>query len=82
MREKEIRPKKIFNKFLDLTTKDIKTYFNGRKVKTKCVACGSNGKFSFKKNNFSYCECNKCKTLFVNPRPEEKAFFEYYKKCG
>ena len=79
MKENEIRPKKIFNKFLDLTSKDIKKYFNGRKVKVKCVACGSGGKFSFKKNNFCYCECGKCKTLFVNPRPDENAFFRYYK---
>ena len=51
MKEKEIRPKKLFKKFLYLASLDIKKYFNKEKVKVNCVACGREGKFSFKKNN-------------------------------
>ena len=79
MKEKEIRPKKLFEKFLNLSHSDIKKYFNVRKKKINCVACGKKGKFSFKKYNFSYCECLNCKTLFVSPRPKEKAFFDYFR---
>tara|TARA_Y100000590_G_scaffold190596_1_gene216938 strand:+ start:6894 stop:7868 length:975 start_codon:yes stop_codon:yes gene_type:complete len=82
MKEKEIRPKKLFEKFLNLSHSDIKKYFNVRKKKINCVACGKKGKFSFKKYNFSYCECLNCKTLFVSPRPKEKAFFDYYTKSS
>ncbi|RUM44907.1 MAG: hypothetical protein DSY46_04410, partial [Hydrogenimonas sp.] len=46
------------------------------------VACGEKGKFSFKKEGFSYYECQKCKTLFVNPRPEENAFLQITKSGG
>ena len=80
MKEKDIRPKKIFEQFLHLTSLDIKKYFNKPKSNINCVACGKKGKFSFKKKNFSYCECLSCKTLFVNPRPRESAFFNYYMK--
>ena len=79
MEEKDIRPKKIFNKFLNLSNSDIKKYFKDKKKKINCVACGGKGKLAFKKNNFSYCECKKCNTLFVNPRPSEEAFFNYYR---
>ena len=78
MKEKEIRPKKLFNKFLYLASKDIKKYFKGKKDKVKCVACKSSGKFTFNKKNFSYYLCSKCRTLYANPRPQEKAFINYY----
>jgi 2-polyprenyl-3-methyl-5-hydroxy-6-metoxy-1,4-benzoquinol methylase len=82
MKEKEIRPKKIFNKFLYLASLDAKKYFNKKKIKVNCVACGSKGKFSFKKNNFSYWVCQDCETLFVNPRPKADAFQNYYTKSS
>ena len=82
MKEKDIRPKKIFDQFLHLTSLDIKKYFSKSKVKINCVACGEKGKFSFKKEGFSYYECQKCKTLFVNPRPKEDSFENFYKKSS
>ena len=82
MKEKEIRPKKLFNKFLNLAKEDIKKYFKGKKIKVKCVACKSKGKFSFNKNNFSYYSCLKCQSLYVNPRPKEEAFINYYTKSS
>ena len=54
MQEKEIRPNKLFKKFLHLAASDVKKYFKDKKIKISCVACGSKGKFSFNKNNFSY----------------------------
>ena len=80
MKERDIRPKKVFDKFLHLTSLDIKKYFSKSKVKINCVACGEKGKFSFKKEGFSYYECQKCQTLFVNPRPKEDSFENFYKK--
>ena len=79
MQEKEIRPRKIFDKFLRLSYLDVKKYFNKKKIKIYCIACGRKGKFSFKKEGFSYHECQKCKTLFVNPRSNEDSFKNYYK---
>ena len=82
LQEKEIRPKKIFNKFLQLASLDIKKYFSRPKNKINCIACGKKGEFSFKKMSFSYYECKKCNSLFVNPRPREKDFINYYKKSA
>tara|TARA_B110000014_G_scaffold246167_1_gene218673 strand:+ start:634 stop:1605 length:972 start_codon:yes stop_codon:yes gene_type:complete len=82
MKEIEIRPKKIFDKFVSLATQDVKKFFNKKKKLIKCVACNKNGKFSFKKNGFSYCLCQNCKTLFVNPRPNEIDFSNYYQKSS
>ena len=82
MKEKDIRPKKIFDKFLQLTSLDAKKYFKGLGKKINCVACGEKGFFSFKKQKFSYYECNKCQTLFVNPRPKIKFFEDFYKKSN
>ena len=65
LQEQDIRPKKIFNKFLHLTSLDIKKYFSKSRDKINCIACGKKGKFSFKKKNFSYYECKKCNSLFV-----------------
>ena len=82
MKEKDIRPKKIFDKFLHLSSLDIRKYFGRPRTKINCVACGKKGKFSFKKRSFSYHECPKCKTLFVNPRPKESSFENFYKKSS
>ena len=82
MEEKEIRPKKIFEKFLQLAALDTKKFFRSSKIKKNCVACGKKGKFSFRKNNFSYYECLTCNTLFVNPRPKENEFLNYYTKSA
>ena len=78
MKEKEIRPLKLFERFLHLSSLDVKKFFYKSTTKVNCVACGRKGQFSFKKKNFSYYECPNCRTLFVNPRPEEKAFLNYY----
>ena len=82
MKERDIRPKKIFDKFLHLTSLDIEKYFRKSKTKINCIACGEKGKFSFKKQNFSYFECPKCNTLFVNPRPKLEYFESFYRKSS
>ena len=53
MREKDIRPKDIFDEYLRLAKKDTKTFFeNAELQEIPCPACGLKGKYSFKKNNF------------------------------
>lgn len=79
MKESEIRPKEIFEEFLRLAKIDTKTYFeNSLRVKIHCPACNSRGQHAFTKNNFDYCECKKCHTLYVNPRPNLESFTNYY----
>lgn len=79
MKEYQIRPKGIFDKYLDLAKKDAEEIFSQAKYdKFNCPACEKKNKFLFKKINFSYCECEKCKTLYVSPRPKFKYFSKYY----
>jgi SAM-dependent methyltransferase len=79
MKEHDIRPRKIFEEYLRLAEKDTRTFFaKAFRHKLACPACGIAGKFVFKKSGFSYAECPKCLTLYVNPRPGRNAFAKYY----
>lgn len=79
LKELEIRPKAIFVEYLRLAKIDTTTYFeHSIRTDINCPACKIVGKHAFNKNNFSYCECNICRTLYVSPRPEAKAFTDYY----
>tara|TARA_B100000886_G_C20389636_1_gene477669 strand:- start:44 stop:1033 length:990 start_codon:yes stop_codon:yes gene_type:complete len=79
--EEEIRPDKIFKKYLSLAETDINTFFNNCKTdKINCPACGSqHSEVWLIKNNFRYVICNSCKSIFVNPRPKIEYFNRYYK---
>lgn len=77
--EEEIRPEKVFNEYLRLTVEDIKTYFiKASKVEINCPACQNSGSPWVTKQGFDYNKCLKCHTIYVNPRPEIKAFNAYY----
>lgn len=79
MKEYQVRPKKLFDKYIDLAERDAKVFFKKSKFKkTNCLACGYKSKFLFTKINFSYCECLKCNTIYVNPRPSQNDFLKYY----
>ena len=81
MREEEIRPKKIFDEFLQLAKEDTAQFFvDSPREKKPCPACGQTGKFAFTKHNFDYDTCHHCQTLFVNPRPVAEAFVKYYQE--
>ena len=81
-KEEDIRPKEIFDEFLLLAKKDVKTYFSNTQLKeTVCPACTNIGKQAFRKNEFDYALCPKCQTLFVSPRPMAEAFNLYYKEA-
>ena len=80
MKEEEIRPESLFNDYLILAEKDIDTYFSSSALHyIPCPACSEHqGIFQFRKMGFDYEECQCCGTLFVNPRPDERAFINYY----
>ena len=81
MKERDIRPKEIFKRFLQLAKEDIDTFFSDKKdfVHVSCPACDKDkGDFQFEKNGFDYVSCNFCNTLYVNPRPKQEVISEYY----
>ncbi len=82
MKEQEIRPKAIFDKYLEISKKDIEVFFSDHDgfVDIDCPACYSeNIMDSFTKYNFTYVRCNDCFTLFTSPRPTNEMIAKFYK---
>jgi len=80
IKEEEIRPKKIFDEYLKLTSIDTVTFFkNVNKEEVNCPACNKKGKFWANKQGFTYQECSDCLSIYVNPRPPLSAFNNYYR---
>ena len=79
MKEFDIRPPKVFEEYLRLAKEDIAVFFSDSILKNiLCPACNFKGHHSFKKDSFDYCECPECLTLYVNPRPTQESFTNYY----
>jgi SAM-dependent methyltransferase len=80
MKEEDIRPENLFGQYLSLAETDIQTYFLDSGFHfVSCPACGClKSRFLFRKMGFDYEECDKCGTLFNNPRPDPGAFVRYY----
>lgn len=79
MRENEIRPRAIFDKYLTLSAEDAHNCFVGERLSTRCVGCESDeADFAFKKHGFDYQSCLECGTLFLSPRPTIDQFERFY----
>jgi hypothetical protein len=79
MKEHDIRPKDIFDEYLRLTEEDTRTFFqNCARQEIACPACRGEGSPAFTKTGFNYVECERCRTLYVSPRPVRSAFETYY----
>ena len=66
MKESDIRPKEILDKYLELCNKDTYTYFNDcQREGIPCPACGSErSESAFTKWGFGYVLCHDCGTLY------------------
>jgi 2-polyprenyl-3-methyl-5-hydroxy-6-metoxy-1,4-benzoquinol methylase len=80
MKEYEIRPEVILNRYLELTAEDAENCFsNGTRLEVACVACGgTETRHQFDKNGFAYVQCTDCDTLYHSPRPPIAAFEAFY----
>lgn len=82
MKERDIRPEALLNRYLELSAQDAERCFGDEiRVEVECVACGS-GRCTrqFEKNGFAYAQCAECATLFQSPRPPIAAFEEFYRQ--
>jgi len=81
MKEADIRPDDIFQRYLELSAADADIHFNGVERSTiDCVACGcSDNTHQFEKSGFGFALCNRCGTLFQSPRPPIAAFEAFYR---
>ncbi len=81
MKESDIRPQDLFNRYLDLVRRDNETLFADRTgfIDIECPACGGSqiGR-RFEKDGFEYRECADCFSLYQSPRPDEATLARFY----
>jgi len=85
VKEYEIRPKGVFDEFLDISLREGERLFSdkSRFVEMSCPACASSRSGqAFLKNNFNYETCKDCSSLFMNPRPTSSDLATYYRNSG
>jgi len=82
MEESDIRPQKLFQKYLELCAADAETYFiSSQRNDLPCPACGNqDSEPVFEKSGFGYAVCRSCQTLYQNPRPLLEDFSRFYRE--
>lgn len=82
MKEADIRPADIFEKYLQLSAADGRKYFNlENRSEIDCPACQVKINLkAFTKDNFGYVECSNCRTLYQSPRPPKEDFDRFYEE--
>ena len=82
MKEHDIRPADLLQRYLELSALDADLCFGGvPRYDIACVACGASGsKHQFVKNGFDYATCPACGSLFQTPRPSLEAYEAFYRE--
>ena len=81
MKEAEIRPAELMQRYLELSRDDSVTLLGdaGEREPCACPACGSHeARPAFEKHGFTYVECMACRSLYVTPRPTAEALDRFY----
>jgi 2-polyprenyl-3-methyl-5-hydroxy-6-metoxy-1,4-benzoquinol methylase len=82
MKEADIRPARVHERYLTLTQEDTKTFFADREgwAECPCPGCGGDDAVpAFTKHGFPYVECAACASLYVSPRPPQTALDRFYR---
>lgn len=83
LKEADIRPGDLFDRYLALARRDIDTFFHDLSefVTAPCPACGERRyRHEFQKHGFQYATCECCGTLYLNPRPRAELIARYYRE--
>lgn len=82
-KENDIRPEVLMKAKEGLLEED-KEFLRSRKaefVNVACPACCSNkSELWGEKEGFTYCICEKCRTVYMSPRPSQALMHEFYKQ--
>jgi SAM-dependent methyltransferase len=83
MKETDIRPQDLFNRFLELSRSDIDTFFsnNASFEPARCPACNTqDAQDGMVKYGFQYLVCSKCRSLYCSPRPQRAQLEDFYQQ--
>ncbi len=83
MKEADIRPQELFNRYLELSRQDIDRFFadHSQFVPVACPACDSRQAApGLEKFGFQYVTCQECGTLYLSPRPMPAMINAYYRE--
>jgi 2-polyprenyl-3-methyl-5-hydroxy-6-metoxy-1,4-benzoquinol methylase len=84
MKEEDIRPAVLLQRYRELSKSDANRYFGSEtRLNLSCVACGANeAQKTFIKSGFQYEKCKRCGTLYQTPRPPLAAFESFYRNSA
>lgn len=81
MKEEDIRPKHLVEEGKRLRIKELQELMERKNEfeQVPCPACESNNyQLVFEKEGFSFVKCQKCQTMFINPRPTFEILLNFY----
>lgn len=82
MRENDIRPDGLIDRYFELAREDATRFFpaTGRSP-IPCPGCGhEDSRPAFDKDGFAFRRCCACGSLFVSPRPDVGCFDRFYRE--
>jgi SAM-dependent methyltransferase len=83
VKEEDIRPRALFDRYLALAEEDTRRFFRDRSdfEAVSCPACLSNAASTgLTKLEFRYLICDDCGSLFMSPRPPAASIDRYYRE--
>jgi SAM-dependent methyltransferase len=81
IREEDIRPAAIFDRYLELSRLDAERFFADRSrfVFVPCPGCAADRpRKAFDKSGFCFVDCQACGTLYASPRPDRSSLDAFY----
>ncbi len=79
--EDDIRPANLRKKLEEFVETDSKEFLSHSNefVEVSCPACGlDNEETAFVKRGYTFKKCEKCRTYYISPRPDEELLKAYY----
>ena len=83
--ELEIKPQAMLDEYRQLIAQEVKERLAIPNQLTPCVCPGCQSDAStvaFEKFGLTYLECDRCRTVYVAPRPSEEALTDFYRNSS
>jgi SAM-dependent methyltransferase len=78
--ELEIRPEELLGEYYQRLERDVAAQWVEGVHDVACPGCGGTDFApAFRRGQAVYCECSRCGSLFVSPRPDEAAIIRFYR---